>query len=89
MIYSEIMRVVRRIVVLLGLLATLVFPAVALAGNQSATLGDGGGAQGALSGGGEGTLPFTGLNLVLIVLAGIALIGTGVLLRRRSGSGAS
>ena len=31
------------------------------------------------------TLPFTGLNLVLIVLAGLSLIATGLLLRRRRG----
>jgi hypothetical protein len=30
-----------------------------------------------------GALPFTGLNLALIILAGLALVATGVLLRRR------
>ncbi len=39
-------------------------------------------ASGAL--GSDGTLPFTGLNLVLIVIAGIALVATGILLKRRS-----
>jgi hypothetical protein len=39
-------------------------------------------ASGAL--GNEGTLPFTGLNLALIIVAGVALIATGILLKRRS-----
>jgi len=30
-----------------------------------------------------GTLPFTGRNLALLMLAGIALVGTGAMLRRR------
>jgi hypothetical protein len=33
----------------------------------------------------SGTLPFTGLNLSLIVAAGVLLLLTGVVLRRRSG----
>jgi len=38
---------------------------------------------------GDGTLPFTGMNLVLIALAGVALIATGILLKRRSSSSKS
>lgn len=41
-------------------------------------------ASGAL--GNDGTLPFTGMNLVLIAIAGVALIATGILLKRRSSS---
>jgi hypothetical protein len=41
-------------------------------------------ADGVLSSG--GALPFTGLNLALIVLAGLALLATGLLLRRRTDS---
>lgn len=46
-------------------------------------------AQGEAAGGvveSGGTLPFTGLNLFLIVIAGAALLATGLMLRRRSGS---
>jgi hypothetical protein len=72
-----------------SLLALGVVPA-ALAANDpdQVVYGGGGGnvqqdlASGAL--GNEGTLPFTGLNLVLIVIAGVALIATGILLKRRS-----
>lgn len=71
-------------------LATLLaIPAVAFAGDPSNGPGSGGEAQGAVesgvvSGGTQGALPFTGLNLALIVIAGVALVATGLLLRRRS-----
>jgi hypothetical protein len=83
------MGMIRHISILLGLVVTLVVPAVAFGGNQSSTPSDGGSAQGALSSGGEGSLPFTGLNLALIVLAGVALVATGLLLRRRARSNES
>lgn len=41
-------------------------------------------ASGAL--GNSGSLPFTGMNLILIAIAGVALIATGFLLKRRSSS---
>lgn len=44
---------------------------------------------GALGETASGTLPFTGLNLTLIVVGGLLLIATGVLLKRRSGSNPS
>jgi hypothetical protein len=85
--YSEAMKTIRRILVGLGLIATLVLPTAAFAGNTSDTSGvlgsSGSGSGGALSESG-GALPFTGLNLALIILAGLALVATGVLLRRRS-----
>lgn len=34
--------------------------------------------------GAGGTLPFTGVNLVFMAIGAVALIGSGVLLRRRS-----
>ena len=80
------MKTIRRILVGLGLIATLVLPTAAFAGNTSDTSGalgsSGSGSGGALSESG-GALPFTGLNLALIILAGLALVVTGVLLRRR------
>lgn len=44
-----------------------------------------GGTQGQLgeTGSGGGALPFTGLNLALIVIGGLVLIGTGAALRFR------
>jgi hypothetical protein len=84
------MKTVRRLLFGVGLLVTLVLPSVALAGtNPSDTSGvlgsSGSGSGGALSESG-GALPFTGLNLALIILAGFALVATGLLLRRRSSS---
>jgi len=43
-----------------------------------------GGAEGTAAGGASGELPFTGLALVLVLLAGVALTATGRALRRRS-----
>ena len=83
-----------------GLLAALALPAVALAENMSSSVSDGTAAQDAVSsgvlgtsgdggGGVSGTLPFTGLNLALIVAVGVALIATGFLLRRRTAKSSS
>ena len=41
----------------------------------------------ATTGGGSGELPRTGLDLVPLVLVGIALVAAGLLLRRRAGHG--
>jgi hypothetical protein len=80
------MKTVRRLLIGLGLIATLVLPTAAFAGNQSDTSGvlgaSGSGSGGALSESGS-ALPFTGVNLALIIIAGLVLVGTGLLLRRR------
>lgn len=53
-------------------------PAGTVAGQQSV-----GGVEAAAQG---GTLPFTGLSLLATVLVGLALIATGIVLRRREGT---
>lgn len=71
-------------------LGTFVVPAAALGGTNPSTHGNTAGvAQGLLSSQGGNDLPFTGLNLALIVIGGLVLLGTGILLRRRSGSSES
>ena len=56
---------------------------------------DGGATQGGISGGGIGgagtsdALPFTGMNLALILAAGAALVLAGLFLRRRGGTASS
>ena len=46
-----------------------------------------GGTQGALhTAGTGGTLPFTGANLFVAVLIGLALVSVGIVFRRRAGS---
>ena len=35
---------------------------------------------------GAGSLPFTGLNLAIVAIAGVALVGTGLAVRRASRS---
>ena len=74
-----------------GVAATLVFAAFALAGvatSVSAYGGEGGRAQASVSGAvnASSNLPFTGVNLGLIVLAGLVLVAAGLLLRRRARS---
>ena len=83
--YSGVMR--RVLVLVAGMAAALALPAVAFAENMSSAPGDGTTAQDAVLSGevsSSGSLPFTGLNLALIVVAGLALVATGLLLRRRS-----
>lgn len=63
----------------------LAAPSAALAGNPSDT-GGAAGVQGTLSSGGGGNLPFTGLNIAVIAIAGVLLIGAGMLMRRRGAS---
>jgi hypothetical protein len=53
-------------------------PAGTVSGQQTA-----GGVEAAAQG---GTLPFTGLSLLATVLVGLALIATGIVLRRREGT---
>jgi LPXTG-motif cell wall-anchored protein len=49
--------------------------------------GNAGGTQGALHTAGKtGTLPFTGANLFVAVLIGIALVSLGIVFRRRAGA---
>jgi hypothetical protein len=77
--------------VLGGVGATLVFAAVAFAAgvgtSVSAYGGEAGRAQASVAGAVNGSsLPFTGVNLGLIVLAGLVLVAAGLLLRRRARS---
>jgi hypothetical protein len=68
-------------------IAALTAPAAALAADPSngePPPGAGGGAGGQVTG---GSLPFTGLNLGLILAGAAMLIATGLLLRRRASSG--
>jgi hypothetical protein len=60
----------------------------AFAGDPSASVGDGAGAQGELApvSSASGTLPFTGLDLIWVVLAGVGLLVFGSFLRRRGTS---
>jgi LPXTG-motif cell wall-anchored protein len=77
----------RLLVFVSGVAATLSLPAVALAENMSSTPSKGTVAQQAVVSSGvapSGSLPFTGVNLALMLVLGIALVATGLLLRRRS-----
>ncbi|HSK15643.1 MAG TPA: hypothetical protein VK915_05690 [Gaiellaceae bacterium] len=51
---------------------------------QSGYGGTGGSIQGGVEGGGAGALPFTGLDLLLLVAAGALLLAAGLTLRRVS-----
>jgi len=87
-------RMRRSILLVIGLFvaAAVLIPSVALAGNSSATPATPGGGVAGTSGTAGvsgGALPFTGLNLVYVLAAGLALIGLGIALRRRSGRSAS
>lgn len=85
---SPIVRHMKRLFLSASAVVTaLSLPAVALAENMSSTPSDGTAAQQAVASGevtSGGALPFTGLNLALIVIAGLALVAAGLLLRRRS-----
>lgn len=85
---------VRRLGFLIGSMIVLtasVGVGVAFAGGGASVAGYGGNAgtaQGQINAatGGNGTLPFTGMNLAFVVLAACVLLGTGLLLRRRGSS---
>ena len=67
------------------ILGVLVWAPLALAQQPSSGLGEGGGVQGAVGGGGGagtgGTLPFTGLDVLVLFAGGLALLAVGLGLR--------
>jgi LPXTG-motif cell wall-anchored protein len=78
------------VLVLGGAGTALVFTAIAVAGvatSVSAYGGEAGRAQASVAGAvNASSLPFTGTNLSLIVLAGLVLVAAGLVLRRRARS---
>ena len=72
------MKALRGMLILLGSAAFLaVSAATALAGDGYAS----GGVAGESTGGGGGTLPFTGAVLALYVVIGLLIVGSGLALR--------
>jgi hypothetical protein len=73
-------------VVVSALAAALIGSPSALAASPDTALsgygGQAGGTQGGLAGEQGGVLPFTGVQLGLVALGGIALVGSGAVLRR-------
>ncbi len=71
----------------IGLLVSTAFfavPAAAFAGTDPSTgANTGDGIQGAVSSSGSGSLPFTGLNLAIVLAGGLLLVAVGILMRRR------
>jgi len=76
------MKNIRRIFIALAGVAALALPATAFAGNPST--GDVLSVSGSTGGG--GTLPFTGLNLAVVIGIGVGLLLLGLVLRRRTGN---
>lgn len=76
------MKNIRRIFIALAGVAALALPATAFAGNPST--GDVLSVSGSTGGG--GTLPFTGMNLAVVVGIGVGLLVLGLVLRRRTGN---
>jgi hypothetical protein len=71
-------RALRGMLILLGSAAFLaVSAATAFAGDGYAS----GGVTGESTGGGGGTLPFTGAELALYVVIGLLIVGSGLVLR--------
>jgi hypothetical protein len=62
----------------------LVWTPVALAQQPTSGAGEGGGVQGAVGGAADGTLPFTGLDLIFLFAGGLILLAVGLGLRRVS-----
>jgi hypothetical protein len=69
--------------VLIVSLTALISAPIALAQQPTSGSGEGGGVQGAVGGGmaGSGSLPFTGLDLIVFVVGGLVLLALGLLLR--------
>jgi hypothetical protein len=63
------------------ILGVLTAAPLALAQQPTSGAGEGGGVQGAVGGGSSGALPFTGLDILFVVLAGLALLAVGFGLR--------
>lgn len=76
------MKNIRRIFIALAGVAALALPATAFAGNPST--GDVLSVSGSTGSG--GTLPFTGLNLAVVIGIGVGLLLLGLVLRRRTGN---
>lgn len=75
--------------VLIITLAALISAPIALAQEPSSGAGEGGSVQGAVGGGGSnasGSLPFTGLDLTVLVAGALVLLAFGLLLRARTRS---
>jgi hypothetical protein len=77
------MRKLRSALIGLGTTAALAAPATAFAGVSDGGVSPSGGNLGASGSAGGGALPFTGMNLLLIVGLGIGLVLLGIMLRRR------
>lgn len=75
------MKNLRRMLIVLAGVAALALPATAFAGNPST--GDVLSVSG--STGGTGSLPFTGMNLAVVVAIALGLLVLGFVLRRRTG----
>jgi len=82
------------IITAVGASLGLVLAGLSLAGTGSTSVGGYGGTaagtQGQINGGAIPTssdLPFTGMNVALIVLVALALVAVGFILRRRSANG--
>ncbi len=70
-----------------GVLALLGSAAILAVSAATAFAGDGyasGGVAGDSTGGGSGTLPFTGAELVMYVVIGLLIVGSGLALRAYS-----
>jgi hypothetical protein len=69
--------------VLISTLAALISAPIALAQQPSSGAGEGGGVQGAVGGGSNasGSLPFTGLDLIVFVAGALVLLTLGLGLR--------
>lgn len=63
------------------ILGTLVWAPLALAQQPTSGSGEAGGVQGAVGGAANGTLPFTGLDLLFLFAAGLVLLAVGFGLR--------